>query len=315
MTTSRFSQLLASKYEKLSASRKVVAQFFNQEPWTAAVMSAAEIAQKLEVDASTVVRFAQALGYAGLTEMQKEIQESVMNSSLRHKDTLERAEFVTQMVGTESSEGARLLERVFQSEVEHAQKTYAKLNPDECWAVAEFLLEARGVYVIGLRGSAPLAVALTVGLRYLRPHVNQLTEGFADLPDQMLSLGQGDALIAFSYTPYVANVVQCMEAAKAQGAKIIAITDDQLSPAGRIADHTLLVHNPLWLISSDAGSIALVNTLLFAVAARGKKRYANYRNHAKEVVAQFTRLLDHANSTDRLSGMQDWLAQDRPRKR
>jgi DNA-binding MurR/RpiR family transcriptional regulator len=105
---------------------------------------------------------------------------------------------------------------------------------------------------------------------------------FIDLADQALSIPSKDALVGYSYSPYVANTVRLLEFARRRGAKTIAVTDDLLAPAARASDHALIVHNPPWLLSSDAGSIALTNAFLFAVATRLGDRFEKYRDQAKK---------------------------------
>jgi DNA-binding MurR/RpiR family transcriptional regulator len=77
MNPSHFNDRLKQRYDQLSASHKRLAKFFQDQPWQAATLTAADIGTQLETNPSTVVRFAQALGYEGLSDLQKELQHSV----------------------------------------------------------------------------------------------------------------------------------------------------------------------------------------------------------------------------------------------
>ena len=310
MNPANFNDRLTGRYDQLSASHKRLAKFFREQPWQAATLTAAEIGTQLETNPSTVVRFAQALGYEGLSELQKELQQSVAESQLRRKDTLERANFVRDLsakLSGSDDEQEQLIERVFKSELQNAERTFERIDPSAFWAAVETVVNAEHVYVIGMRASAALGTALVTGLRYLRPRVYALNDQFIDLADQALSISSKDALIGYSYSPYVANTVRLLEFARDRGAKTIAVTDDSLAPAARVADHALIVHNPLWLLSSDAGSIALTNAFLFAVATRLGDRFEKYRDQAKEAVSSMIELLARDEWTDRVATATAWL--------
>ena len=305
-----FQKRLIRRFDRLSASHKRLGKFFQDQPWQAATLTAAELGALHSTNPSTVVRFAQALGYDGLPDLQKELQVSVAQNQLRRKDTLERASIAREMtIGLEGTDGdqEQLLERVFKSELQNAERTFKRLDPAMFWAAVETVVNADHVYVVGMRASAGLATALLTGLRYLRPRVFGLNDQFVDLADQALSISNKDVLVAYSYSPYVANTVRLLEFARSRGAKTVTVTDDALAPAARVADLSLIVHNPLWLLSSDAGSIALTNAFLFAVTSRLGDRFEKYRDQAREAVSSMIELLGRDEWNDRVSTATSWL--------
>jgi DNA-binding MurR/RpiR family transcriptional regulator len=310
MSQTRFNDRLTQRFDQLSASHKRLAKFFREQLWQATTLTAAELGAQLEINPSTVVRFAQALGYEGLSDLQKELQQNLAESQLRRKDTLERVSLMRDLspnlTGSETDQ-ERLLERVFKSELQNAERTFEQIDPKAFWEAVEAVTTADHVYVIGMRASAPLSTALVTGLRYLRPRVFGLNNQFIDLADQVISISSKDVLIAYSYSPYVANTVRLLEFARDRGVKTIAITDDLFSPAARVSDHALIVHNPLWLLSSDAGSIALTNAFLFAVVSRLGDRFEKYRDQAKEAISGMIELLAREESSDRVASATAWL--------
>ena len=191
--------------------------------------------------------------------------------------------------------------------MKNAERTFERNDPKAFWEAVEAVASADHVYVIGMRASAPLSTALVTGLRYLRPRVFALNNQFIDLADQIISISSKDVLIAYSYSPYVANTVRLLEFARDRGVKTIAITDDDFAPAARVSDHALIVHNPLWLLSSDAGSIALTNAFLFAVVSRLGDRFEKYRDQAKEAISGMIELLAREESPDRVASATAWL--------
>jgi DNA-binding MurR/RpiR family transcriptional regulator len=68
----------------LSKSFSRLADFILDSYVQAALMTATELAHQVDVDAATVVRFAQRLGYSGFPELQDEIKERVKSDLLIH---------------------------------------------------------------------------------------------------------------------------------------------------------------------------------------------------------------------------------------
>ena len=72
-----FREQIRKHYDHLSRSYRRVADFILSDYRTAAFMTAAALANAVDVDTTTVVRFAQRLGYPGFPELIEDIQEQV----------------------------------------------------------------------------------------------------------------------------------------------------------------------------------------------------------------------------------------------
>ena len=104
--------------------------------------------------------------------------------------------------------------------------------------------------------------------------------------DELRGIDMSDLLIAISVAPYTRDVVRAVRYARNKKAKILAITDDRLSPIARDADVTLLTATSTpSFFHSIISMIALVQTLLALLVARGGKQ-------ALEAIEQSERQLD-----------------------
>ena len=72
-------ELLAEKAPAFSKGQRAIAQYITDEYDKAAFMTASRLGKTVGVSESTVVRFAVELGYQGYPEMQKAMQEMVLN--------------------------------------------------------------------------------------------------------------------------------------------------------------------------------------------------------------------------------------------
>ena len=80
METPSFKEKLQAIYPKLTSSQKKVARYLFDNPNVLGVMSAQELAAQCGVSESTVIRFAQTLGYPGYLDMKQEIQRDLKNA-------------------------------------------------------------------------------------------------------------------------------------------------------------------------------------------------------------------------------------------
>jgi DNA-binding MurR/RpiR family transcriptional regulator len=86
---------------------------------------------------------------------------------------------------------------------------------------------------------------------------------------ELLEIGAGDVLLAVSFEPYSIETITTAEAARATGARILAVTDAEFSPLARLAEVVLIAGNgsPAFLQSIVAAT-ALVQALAIGVFIR-----------------------------------------------
>ena len=76
-------------YPQFTKSQRKLADFIANHYQEAAFMTASELAHALNLDAATVVRFSQFLGYSGFPELQHEIRERVRRLNMQLEDRLD----------------------------------------------------------------------------------------------------------------------------------------------------------------------------------------------------------------------------------
>jgi DNA-binding MurR/RpiR family transcriptional regulator len=136
--------------------------------------------------------------------------------------------------------------------------------------VADRMLRAERVHFLGLRICHGLALQLHYAYGLLCANGALVSDLGGTLADQVAQIGRGHVLLAISQSPYTRATVESVRLAHAQGASVIALTDDALSPIAREADHTLLFDTASnSFFHSTTGALALVEHVLAAVSARG----------------------------------------------
>lgn len=295
---------LLLNHEGLSESQKAIAQYLCENPWEGLKQTAAEIGAAVGVSASTVVRFAQSIGFQGLSDLQDTLAIHV-RTLLRSRESIERVKFVNEQLGIEQEQDSfDVFVNVAANEIENIERTRRFLSRKAFNEAVDRLVSATNVHVIGLRGSLSLALHFTVGLRYVRPRVFRLDNSGDDLPDKLATLGAEDLLVAFSYSPYTSTTVGAVKACRDLGVPVLAITDSERSPVLGHADTALVTSNPLWFSSTTAGTTALVNALVYAAAARDRKATATHIDRARRLVERLERF-ELSNMDNLLSILSD----------
>ena len=295
---------LLLNHEGLSESQKAIAQYLCENPWEGLKQTAAEIGAAVGVSASTVVRFAQSIGFQGLSDLQDTLAVHV-RTLLRSRESIERVKFVNEQLGIKQEQDSfDVFLNVAANEIENIERTRRFMSRKAFNEAVGRLVSATNVHVIGLRGSLSLALHFTVGLRYVRPRVFRLDNSGDDLPDKLATLGVEDLLVAFSYSPYTSTTVGAVKACQDLGVPVLAITDSERSPVLGHADTALVTSNPLWFSSTTAGTTAVVNALVYAAAARDRKATATHIDRARRLVERLERF-ELSNMDNLLSILSD----------
>ena len=250
--------------DSFSKGQRAIARYITDEYDKAAFMTAAKLGKTVGVSESTVVRFAVCLGFEGYPEMQKAMQEMVLN----RLTSVQRLEVASDRIGDRD-----IVSMVLQSDVEKLRRTDETLDRVVFNKVVDAIVDAKRVYILGVRSASPLANFLGYYLRYLSDNVHIVTaSGAGEMFEQIVGVNSQDAVIAFSFPRYSVTTVKGAQYCSASGAKVIGLTDSAVSPLAQVCDHVLLAKSDmLSLVDSLVAPLSVVNALIVAVSARRGK--------------------------------------------
>jgi len=139
---------IQGRFPKLSKGQKLIAEFILKHYDRAAFMTASKLGSNVGVSESTVVRFANELGYEGYPELQKSLQDLVKVKLT----TVQRLEITKDLVSSENA-----LKGVLKADMENIRATLEKINQKTFDSFVDSIFGARNIYIIGLRSSSTLA--------------------------------------------------------------------------------------------------------------------------------------------------------------
>ena len=256
--------LFEERQDELSKGQRRIAQYITESYDKAAFMTANKLGKTVGVSESTVVRFAVDLGFDGYPSMQKAMQEMVLN----RLTSVQRLEVANDRIGNQD-----VVSMVLQSDIEKLRRTAETVDRDEFQAAVNAILDAKRVYIIGVRSAAPLANFLAYYLNYMFNNVHVVTaSGTSEMFEQVVGANREDAVIAFSFPRYSAATLKAAQYCRTTGANVIAITDNRESPLAKASDHVICAKSDMVsLVDSLVAPLSVVNALIVAVASKREK--------------------------------------------
>lgn len=252
---------------KLSKGQRRISDYILKHYDKAAFMTASKLGKAANVSESTIVRFAVALGYDGYPQLQQAIQELVRN----------RLTAAQRMEIAPDVRAGDIVAMILKSDLQNLRYLLENVQIEIFEQMKKAILSARNIYVLGLRGSAPLAQFLGYYLNYIFSNVHLITQGGSEVREQLARIGQGDVLIGISFPRYSNRTIESMRFADAQGALTIAITDSLSAPMGQTASLCITARSSMAsFVDSLVAPMSLINALIVALSIEKKQELSAY---------------------------------------
>jgi DNA-binding MurR/RpiR family transcriptional regulator len=245
----------------LSKAQSRVVDVIARNPQLSSYADIAEIAQRADVNNSTVVRAAQHLGYRGWPDLQRELRSRYL-VMISTEDTL-----------TEHGEHRSPLHDALNHDIENLRLTLDSNTADDAEAAIATMAAAKSIIVLGLGSFAgPASVMAHLGSTMGYP-ITLENRGAVHLASSANALGPGDVLVVINMWRSMRQIIVTAEAAKQAGAKVVAISDMRRGRLAAVADHLLVVASEgISFFQSVTAANSLVYGLLAGMEAAHPER-------------------------------------------
>lgn len=258
--------LITAAYPNLSKRFQQVARFFLQNPNVVALESINAIAAKCEAHPSSLVRFAQQLGYSGFKQLQAVFQTRLATAAPGFRERIGALE--ADLSRNPDQGNLTFLRDLVVRDIATLQDLLARVSEESLAETARLLTEAETIYIAGQLRSEPIAQFLRYLLTMLRRRVVLLDPAGGLAQEMAATMTSRDVLVAIAFRHYAKEVVTIAEVAVGQQTPTIAITDSQLSPLARDARVLFTVPEDEYTFArSLAAPMCLVQCIAVATAA------------------------------------------------
>lgn len=281
-----------TKFSTMSRGQRKLAEYILSEYDKAAFLTAAEIGKQVGVSESTVVRFAGLLGYKDYPYMQKALEQLVYTK-------LHEAPAVD--IENENISGQEVLEQILKKDIQNISMTLENTDRRTFDMAVEKLLNARHVYLVGIRGSEPLAVYMGFYLKLMLDEVTVVSNGnTSDLFEELMKINEEDCLVGISFPRYSMRTLKAIEFANSRSVSVITITDSINSPMNLYSSCNLIARSDMTAAADSlCAPMSLVNALITAVMAKRRKNLLNRLEMLEDICNQYgTGENDELNKVD-----------------
>jgi DNA-binding MurR/RpiR family transcriptional regulator len=246
---------------KLKGAKGKAVKYIAENSEVAAFLSISELAAQIGTSPSTLTRTATALGYANFVDMQKDVQDYIrqhLRATLLPTERMDRSPAKSRPFSLGDS---------FDWDIKNIQSTFKRI-PEELFDRAVVLLrEAERIYVVGMGTQFSSASFFSTVMGQIRDGVSLVPQAREPYQDWIAQFRPEDVFVNICLPRYAMNSVMVTREAARAGCRIIAITDSELSPSGRVGDIVFTVeYESMSFFNSNAATMVLLDALATAVA-------------------------------------------------
>ncbi|MBE6606844.1 MAG: MurR/RpiR family transcriptional regulator [Ruminococcaceae bacterium] len=271
---------IESNLPKMSKGHKLIANFILEHYDKAAYMTASKLGNEVGISESTVVRFADELGFDGYPDLQHSLREIVRNKLT----TLQRIEITTDRIGNDD-----ILDKVVNSDMDKIRRTLDKINHEHFNNAVDAILNAENIYILGMRSSSTIASFMSFYFNLIFNNVRHVSgSGGSEIFENIMRITNRDVMIGISFPRYSKRCINAVQFAKTQGAHIIALTDSSISPIASLADSLLLAESDMAsFVDSLVAPLSIINAIIVAAAMKKKDDVAMTFKRLEEIWDEF----------------------------
>lgn len=223
--------LILDRRQTLPKRIAQVAAYALDNPDEIAFGTAASIATSAGVQPSTLIRFAQHLGYDGFTSLQQVFRERLRERTTSYEERLT----VVRGDADEGTSNRRIVDGFLAAASKSLDVMSRNLDDETLDRAIDILNGAETIYILARRRSYPVASYIAYALGKLGVR-SQLIESASGLSPEIISFASPrDAVIAISFSPYASATVEEARILSANNVPVIAITDSAFSPLAQFA--------------------------------------------------------------------------------
>jgi DNA-binding MurR/RpiR family transcriptional regulator len=276
----RLSELLREEFDTFSRSQKAIARYIIDHLDETGYLSAEELARMGNTSSSTVVRFAQSLGFSGYPELQRVARDEhrlgvAARPAAVHEDQL--------LFAVEED----FLTRALRTDMLSLEETLSKNTLARFDEAARALAGAQHIMAVGLHEASVVAIHAASVFTLMGFTAWAITDDSEANIARLTRMGAGDVLIAIGFRRAHPQTVLFTEKAAAQGAVTIALTDNSLSELADKGAITLFADiDSTFFAHSLVGPLSLIGALAAAVYAKDRDTYDTRVRLVREYIDQ-----------------------------
>lgn len=252
---------LNEKFDALSATQQKIGQYISANFDEVIFSSAAELGDRLDTSEAAIVRFAQAVGYAGFPDLKRELvryYREQLTPGRKFENYLETL-----------VEHDQFYAKVVEQEIQYLKNSVSMIDGIAFTRAVDTIVAADHRFVYATGANEGLAAYLSFRLNRFRLRSTPDTTVGRNIFERFPQFTKHDAVITYSFYQANADHNVLMDFLKRRGIPNVLITDTPVPPMVRNADIVLFARRgPYSAFHSLVVPMAITNALILAVAQK-----------------------------------------------
>lgn len=263
---------LASDDVKLSKRLQQVAQFVLNNPEDVAIYNIVELAEMAKVPTSTITRFVKELGFSGFSDLQSVFRQRLIGPKMRYADrvrALSKQNLTSDLKDFDLDSSDQVFNTFVQAGMDALLRLQEEVNHSALENFVKTLAGADCVHIIAARGAFGVGMYCYYGFSQVGKPVRVIDNQGSMRAEQMRFIGDKDVVLAMTFDNYTQETVEMVHEAAKRGAKLLVITDNELSPVSLPNVETLYVKEAhLGHFRSQVPLMTLCQSIIVSVGRR-----------------------------------------------
>lgn len=277
--------LIIKKYDNFTTSHRVIADYIIENSNYIIYDTLNELASKIGVSTTSIIRFAKDLGLSGYSELLEKIRDyASLDEPYNASKTLSKLE---------SEEFSDLFSAALKKDIENLNLTLHSIKKSDLKESIRLIKDADNVYITGYNDSFTMAYYMALRLAQVRNCVDLLQPVGGMYPFEISEISENDVIVAFWFPRYSIHTLNMINHVRKNGGKAIIITSSNVEKVKSFGDVILPTHiHGVGVKESIVAPISLANYLVSSVALEDIDKSKD-RIDKSEVILQSGYYLDN----------------------
>lgn len=228
---------IVDQSDNMSNRLRVVGEFFVHNPNTVGLENMVSIAGEIGVSPSTLVRFANFLGYKGFSDLQELYRGDIRGQVTGYRERVRST--ASRVAGDKNVH--HILESFSESQCTAIEELNGSISAEAFEQALTMMNEAETIYVTGVRRAFPVTYYLAYALLRADFDVIVLDDVGGLHKSRLKRLGKNDLMIAVSFHPHASETTESIQLANKRDCPILMISGHSIHPEHALIEHTLKV--------------------------------------------------------------------------
>lgn len=228
---------MVAEFENLPVQLKKIARFALDHADEIALETVTTVANRAEVQPSSIVRFAKAFEFEGFTEFQQVFKTRLVENTSRY------SERIRALNSKENGDLEPILNNFANSSIDSLERLKQEISQEKLDQAIELITGARDVHLLAQKRAYSVAHYLYYALSQLNIRCFLANGSGGMLNHEISRVGPEDVVIAVSFEPYTPIVIELVDALNQNGRKVISMTDSAVSPLASRSTVSFEIHD------------------------------------------------------------------------